>query len=261
MADKKTGDRLVDNPLGERIITHFYKLNAIYHAVYGFSASMDFPIGLLFTKLETGGAIKEEIITGFGDLSLMTRYDFAVLYTKRSKLPKIQLGAGLSFPTGKGGSIVTGGQGTNQLALGRGAVNFIAELAFGWFPLPELAIFAQGNLQLPLHENGILTLGVSVLYGGGVSWSFWPERMSIQISFNAEHTAQSIGEFREIVQSSGGLELSLTPAIIWTPTKTLQFSIQGRIPIYQYVNGTQFVSQFILRIGFSYAFPPFVAPR
>lgn len=249
----------MDNPLNEQVLSTFFALDVDYYVVKGFSFVLGLPVGILFTKVKSGATTKKETLPGLGDLSLSLRYDFGALYAKYRRLPKVRVGLGISFPTGRGIQVVQG-QASNNLTLGRGTFDLLAELLLSWQLHSRVALYATGNLQAPFTEGKSITLGASIQYGLGIFWQFWPKRMSAQLAVDAGHALQAQGKGVGVLTNSGGFGLFISPTLTLTIVKGLDLTVRGRIPVYQYVNGTQLVSQFSVVTSLSYTFPSF-APK
>ena len=259
---KKEKDRKLDNQYNSRISSTLTTLRADYTISRGFSLDLAMPVAVLFTSVTRNNKVVETAQFGLSDLTSMLHYNFTSLYSNKERWPALQVGLGMSFPTGKGMVRLEGDAGT-QLSVGSGTFDLLAQLLLSWQPVSRVALFLSSQLQQPLHAAKMLTLGTSFQCGLGAYWQVWAKKMGLQLSVESEYTATAIEEQegQSPMQNSGGFSLFVAPAWSIVLTRGLLLQLRGRIPVYQYVNGVQLVPQFAISTSLSYTFSSFASKK
>ncbi|MCA9524385.1 MAG: hypothetical protein KC609_25630 [Myxococcales bacterium] len=252
---KRSGVDVAPNPLGERVIGNTLLLGVDYDLLAGVSFGTSLPLG--FLSVRSAGNTTQ--ITGLGDLDLWVRFDTKAFYPKRRWVPSFRLRLGASFPTGKSVTSVAG-EASNQLTIGHGTYDLHLGLSILWQPKPRWALFGFLSWQRPLNEGRELTLGQQLSYGLGGSLSAL-EWLAFRLSIEAEHVFRSREPGEGTLLNSGGDTIYAVPAIDFHPARGLRISIDGRVPAYQFVHGTQLVPRFVISVGLSYRFASFARTR
>lgn len=253
---RKSGAHATANVLNEKIFSTFYRFEIGYSIVRGLAVELDLPVGAIFVQDNT----TRRTHAGLGDLALLASYDFKWFYRKHKRAPHVQLGAGISFPTGKR-LTESPDQGPNQLAIGRGTFDFVGRLALLWPVADRWKLLANVSVQIPLNDAAVVTLGNAYQYGLGVHWQFWPKRMGAQLRVDFEKVSRSREAAMGTLLNSGGDSIHVGLGVNVTIVERLVWSLSAQVPVYQFVNGTQQVSRFSLSTGLSYRFKSFSRKR
>lgn len=252
---KRTGVDLAPNPLSERVIGNTLLLAVDYDLLAGVSFGTSLPIG--FLSVRSGGNTTQ--INGLGDLELWARFDASAFYPRARWVPAVRLQLGVGFPTGKSVTSVPG-EASNQLTIGRGTYDLHLTLSLLWQPMKRWALFAFVSWQRPLNEGKMLTLGQQVSYGIGASVTL-TKWLGLRLTIESEHVLRAREREEGTLLNSGGDSIFATPALDFRPLPGLRISLDGRVPAYQFVRGTQLVPRFVIALGLSYRFASFARAR
>jgi hypothetical protein len=188
-----------------------------------------------------------------GDLRVTGRYQTA-LATAADSQPIAGVLFGLKLPTGRTNlanaegelaeRTLQPGTGTTDALLGAYYREVLGSLNASWF--------AQANLQLPVDSYHAFRPGKQVLIDVGGRWDA-TDKLGLMLQLNALYKGRDSGAQAES-DDSGSRTVSLSPGFTYAVTPTVQIYAFVQIPVYQYVNGVQLMSDRSYAVGVSAQF-------
>lgn len=208
----------------------------------GWSADVSLPVGSIRFAPRPDPALVSRL-AGFGDLKVGVAYDFAALWGAGGYHPSLTFGVSLGLPTGVQDEIELAFT-PSLLSLGNAAWSVSSRVGFTQFVLPELALDTWFGWSQPLTTTqGGLRFGSGVDYGLGAT--VLPARgVALSARLSAEHRARAHEQGEGEVLSSGGKWLYAGLSAAVSPTERLSLVLEGRVPFYAKVNGTQLVESY-----------------
>lgn len=216
----------VDALLATLALRHFFS--------DGWSAEAELPAGLVRRLVDgdDGGRV-----TGFGDLRLRGRYDFAALLGAGGYTPSINGILGIGLPTGSAANL-SGLATTSQIALGSGAFSVDAGVAVTQFLSKRFALTALLSYRKPLtFASSNVQFGGLYTYNLGVMAFFDRITLALDAAGTTRERAQELG-VGEVLMSGGHL-FALAGAVSYQASDRLTFASNFRVPLWRHVNGEQ----------------------
>jgi len=189
--------------------------------------------------------------SGLGDMRVVGRYQFPPTTTdpQVTRVGFAGLTGGLKLPTGRT-TVANGegelaertlqpGTGTTDALLGAYYREVLGSLNASWF--------AQANLQLPVDSYHAFRPGKQVLIDVGGRWDA-TDKLGLMLQLNALYKGRDSGAEAES-DDSGSRTVSLSPGFTYAVTPTVQIYAFVQIPVYQYVNGVQLMSDRSYAVG------------
>lgn len=243
-ADERTGTREVtdaDTPVLESWRT---TLALRHHFGEGWSSALTVPTGTV--KLEAKDDTPTRRISGFGDIEVDGRYDFAALWGAGGYRPSLTLRGALGMPTGETGTLSAPGDRVppSLLSVGMGVYSATAELQLTQFVLPELGFSLSSSVRQPLgaNENAItfgsrseLGLGVLVRPADGVI-----ARATLDHAVLGRAESEIEGE----LLNSGSRVTAAGLALSVQLHERVFAGLSGRVPVRIDADGTQLVETY-----------------
>jgi thiol-disulfide isomerase/thioredoxin len=219
-------------------------LSARHHFGEGWSADLALPAGTVRLRPPDGDA---ERLSGFGDLEVGSRYDFAAIWGPGAYRPSLTLRLGLGLPTGTSGELDAGGAvPPSVLSIGYGAFGASAQLELTQFVHSRVALWVPLEIRGPLDTapSGV-RLGAERRMGLGVvgvpfPWLFLRAAGLLQTRGRASEQ----GEGKLI--NSGGRWLFGELAASARASDRVSFGLAARAPLYVDVNGRQVTESYTL---------------
>ena len=216
----------VDALLATLALRHFFS--------DGWSAEVELPAGLVRRLVDgdDGGRI-----TGFGDLRLRGRYDFAALIGAGGYTPSVTGILGVGLPTGTAADL-SGLATTAQIALGSGTFSVDAGVTVTQFLSKRFALNALVSYRKPLtYATTNVQFGGLYTYNLGVMAFVDEFVFAIDAAGTTREKAQILGVGE--IEMSGGHLFALAGAVSYQATERLTLATNVRVPLWRHVNGEQ----------------------
>jgi thiol-disulfide isomerase/thioredoxin len=219
---------------------------------YAFGAGVEGRLVVPAGMITHETADSTESLSGFGDIDFQLQYRLSELWSGTSWTPRLTFGVGLRLPTGaagRSGSSVTEARiadATGEsivpptlLALGSGAFGVTGHVTLNQPLHPRVILNVPFRLRAPLSYNNTgvrfgvgfdYSLGISVLLGGGVSWT---------VNAAGRYLARAREREKGEILQSGGQWFAAETGFGWAATDRLSIGMRVRVPFYQQLNGTQ----------------------
>lgn len=256
-------------------LDRYYGNYAYFKAAYGITRDFTLSVesGYYFNKTQIGLDRRDTIESkGFGDLIIFPRYD-VLNHTEEKKRTEITLGLGWKIPLGKyndslkqvepfsGETYYVRKPPAVQPSSGANDFIFYAFL-FRGYPLKKFNLFSSiiyihkgwnaigekngdfASIGLFASKTLIGNLGLTVQVRGE-----WIDKMKVNpVLFQN-------GYYNYDTEATGSKKIFITPQVTYS-FAPFTIYLLSEFPVYQYVNGSQIASQYLITSGISYRFFP-----
>jgi hypothetical protein len=242
-----------------------YTKNRNYLAALDYTINQDWAVNVLMPVVDRehlhihnhmGAQIEERWdFTNLSDVRVMTRKRIGTYEDAAAQgVGTLGLNFGVKLPTGRTNVTNSDGERAERsLQPGTGTTDLLLGAYYSkLLPVKNLSWFAQGALQLPLHENedylpgNRITLDAGLRYGVGESWG-------LMLQANALWRGRDRGDQAE-PDDTGGTAVFVSPGVSYQIAKSFQLYGFLQLPIYQYVNGVQLTATHAVIVGGSFRF-------
>jgi len=199
--------------------------------------------------LENGEFTNQDGTTGFGDITLLAKYQLW-----RTTKHLLIGGAGVKFATGEYElKNAEGDINEPTLMPGTGSYDGIVSGLYNFTVIPnKLSLFTSVSHRFTTENSRDYLFGDSTFVDGGASYLLTDKiNVSAQINARISRRDQFIGMD---VPSTGGEFVFLTPGARLYANENLSFYSHVQIPIYQRVNEVNLATSYGLMLGASYGF-------
>ena len=211
----------------------------------GFSTLLTIPTGTV--RFDPGGGLAAGQRSGFGDLQLVSKYDFAALWGLSLEHPSLELSVGMALPTGKQETIgsLSPAFPPQIIGIGRAVFSFILGLDYTQFLHESFALKANFSMSQPMTETS-QTILFGPAYNYGVGGLFIQDNevfYAAQLMGNVQMPSLKAG--LEIT-NSGSHVLGLDATIGKKLGDRVSVAAQIHLPLYIGTQGTQIAESFTI---------------
>jgi thiol-disulfide isomerase/thioredoxin len=236
-----TGGTAFDDPTKARLDLGLATLSAGFGRGLGFGAELQLPFGVIGRGDVVNGAQQD---FGLGDLEVRARY------VARFGPVRLQGMLGLALPTGayaaRSGEVAIL-ENARYLTLGRGTTWALGDVDVRVALPSRFGVFANGTARAALGEaRDGFRWGPELRGTVGVTFGPIIERLSFSAGLETQFRAQSseVDPFtseRLASVNTGGVWLTATPSVQVRVLDSLTVFAAGRLPVWQSVQGLQFI--------------------
>ncbi len=243
-------NQVIDLNTVEKAYFNYSEFGVLYSATNKLSFGAD--LGYFFDKTEIFKNENSEphIGSGLGDLALQVRYN---LYRSVFKKMELNLGLGTKLPVGVFDQEVENIKLPLQLQPSSGSCKYFGNLFWGKSINKKASIYAFGMFE---WAQRIESKNYNQKYGNVYHLAFGGnyhviKSLNLGLNVLGELKGKSSREDNQVIQSTGGQFVSVTPSVSFTGLKFMMVDARCRVPVYKFYNGIQLGNKFIFEVRLS----------